>query len=330
VPYHAFEGIDVLTGDEEQLKTVLRSGQVKHLLAHLLDDRMWRIVREFLDDIRLTIWVHGAEIDTWQKRLFDFEHAGELEMERQKKLSAKRMKMWHEIVDAPHPNVHLVFISQSFQNEALANLGLANFPPGQVSVIHNFVNGELFVYHEKEARHRLNILSIRSFGSKKYANDLTVKAILELSKRLFFHELSFRIVGDGELFEETVEPLRNFGNVHIDRGFLTQRAIVELQKDYGIFLCPTRHDAQGVSRDEAMAAGLVPITNRVAAIPEFVDEKCGLLVPPEDYMGLADAVESLYRDPELFLRLSKAAAERVRRQSGFDRTIAKEISLITG
>lgn len=35
------------------------------------------------------------------------------------------------------------------------------------------------------------------------------------------------------------------------------------------FWFPTRMDTQGVSRDEAMCSGLVPITNKVAAVPEF-------------------------------------------------------------
>jgi glycosyltransferase involved in cell wall biosynthesis len=35
---------------------------------------------------------------------------------------------------------------------------------------------------------------------------------------------------------------------------------------------PSRTDTQGVSRDEAMSSGLVPVTNAVAAIPEFVDD----------------------------------------------------------
>ena len=68
--------------------------------------------------------------------------------------------------------------------------------------------------------------------------------------------------------------------------------------------------------------------NAVSAVPEFVDETCGILVPVEDATALADAIERLYRDPALFLRLSQAAAQRVRAQSGFDQTIARELALI--
>ena len=151
---------------------------------------------------------------------------------------------------------------------------------------------------------------------------------MELSKSDIFNELEFRIIGKGELFHSTVKPLRRFSNVILEERFLRQEDIAVLHKEYGIFLVPTRMDAQGVSRDEAMSSGLVPITNRVAAIPEFVDEKTGILADPEDYIGLAEGIKKLYYDKELFKNLSRQAAERVRRQSGLAQTIIKELDLI--
>lgn len=107
------------------------------------------------------------------------------------------------------------------------------------------------------------------------------------------------------------------------------KEISSLHKKYGVFLAPTRMDSQGVSRDEAMSSGLVPITNNVAAIPEFVDETCGMLVEAEDYIGMANSIKKLYQEPELFQKLSRNAAARVRKQSGIENTIIKEIELIS-
>src|SRR5690606_7139241 len=111
--------------------------------------------------------------------------------------------------------------------------------------------------------------------------------ILELSSKPFFSDLEFRIIGDGPLFDETVAPLMNFKNVKLEKRFLTQDEIAALHKEYGLFLTPTRMDTQGVSRDEAMSSGLVPLTNAVAAVPEFVDETCAILAPEEDHLALA-------------------------------------------
>ncbi|TQR28848.1 methyltransferase type 12, partial [Campylobacter sp. MIT 99-7217] len=165
------------------------------------------------------------------------------------------------------------------------------------------------------------------FSSKKYANDLSIKAILELSKKDFFKDLSFKIIGDGELFDELVKPLKEFKNISIEKRFLRQNEISKLHKEYGIFLNPTRLDSQGVSRDEAMSSGLVPITNKLAAIPEFVDENCGMLVAAEDYKAMADAIEELYYNENKFLELSKNAAKRVRKQSSEELVIQKELEL---
>jgi glycosyltransferase involved in cell wall biosynthesis len=77
-----------------------------------------------------------------------------------------------------------------------------------------------------------------------------------------------------------------------------------------------------------MASGLVPVTNAVAAIPEFVDEQCGMLASNEDWQALADAILELYKNPELFKQLSSNAASRVRAQSSTEHIVKKELELI--
>ena len=163
---------------------------------------------------------------------------------------------------------------------------------------------------------------------RTYANDLSVKVILALTGKPYFKDLEFRMIGDGTLFDEVLEPLRGFSNVHIERRFLTQTEIAAFHREYGIFLCPTRMDTQGVSRDEAMASGLVPITNAVAAIPEFVDDSCGILAPGEDAEAMARGIALLYEQPQKFSVMSAAAAKRVRRQSDAQIVIADELAVV--
>jgi glycosyltransferase involved in cell wall biosynthesis len=220
-----------------------------------------------------------------------------------------------------------VFVSKYFATEVEEDLGV-ELPADRYQIIHNPIDTQLFEYHPKPAEQRKRILSIRPFASRKYANDLTVKAILALKDEDWFHDLEFRIIGEGELFDELLSPLRDLPNVIIEQRFVRQTEIADLHRTHGIFLCPTRMDAQGVSRDEAMASGLVPITNNVAAIPEFVDGSCGVVVPPEDHRALAGGIARLVADPDLFARLSRAAADRVRRQSAADRITAAELAVL--
>lgn len=166
------------------------------------------------------------------------------------------------------------------------------------------------------------------FASRKYANDLSVRAIVALATKPYFKDLEFRIIGDGKLFDEVLEPLRQFSNVYIEQRFLSHMEIAALHREYGIFLSPTRMDAQGVSRDEAMSSGLIPITNAVTAIPEFVDDSCGILVAGEDADAMAAGIVTLYENSEKFQAMSKAAAERVRRQTAKHKLINSELQLL--
>ena len=173
-------------------------------------------------------------------------------------------------------------------------------------------------------------MTLKSFSSRVYANDLTTKGIMELSKRPCFKDMEFDIYGQGELFDEINKPLRKFANVHLYKTFLRQEEIQRLHEAHGVYIGTMRSDTQGVSRGEAMSSGLVPIASSVAAIPEFMDDNCGILIPPESYVELADALERLYDDPALFERLSENAAKRVRAQCAREYTIDRELALMQG
>lgn len=325
VRYHEFQNIDVVTGSGGALRKVLESGQYLHVLVHFLTPEMWEVLREFADEIPITIWLHGVEIQPWYRRKFNY--SSEEKILRAKEESARRMAFWEQLLKPIHPNLHLIFVSNIFAVEVMKDLGVT-LPESHYTVLNNPINTDLFVYSEKPKSLRMRVLSIRPFSSRVYANDLTIACILELSDWPVFDEMEFLIVGDGPLFDEVVSPIRDFPNVTLKKGFLTQSEIAQLHGDYGIFLCPSRGDTQGVSRDEAMASGLVPVTTSVGAIPEFVDEYSGEVVAPEDAGELARAIVKLVDEPELFLKKSKAAAQRVRQERGASLVIPREIQLI--
>lgn len=326
--FDEFEGVNVAAGQAEHLRMLLEGGAYETVLVHAMDPLMWEHVKPLLETRRVVVWVHGAEIQPWFRRLSN-AGADQAARDMTRRASNRRLAMWEDVFRHPHPNLRIVFVSRYLEQEALGDLGV-RFPEGQVHVIPNYVDGDLFRYEPKDAALRKRILSVRPFASPVYANDLTVDAIMILSREPFFDELEFTIVGDGPLFEQTIEPLRQFPNVRLEKRFLSQFEIAALHRQHGVFLVPSRMDSQGVSRDEAMASGLVPVTSRVAAIPEFVDEGSAILAGPEDAAGLAAGIARLWADPDLFRRMSAAAAARVRSISGKDSTIGKELALIHG
>jgi glycosyltransferase involved in cell wall biosynthesis len=322
VSYHEFEDVNAITGSQEVLHQMLSSGRYKTVLVHFLNAAMWEVLRHHIKHVKVVVWIHGAEIQPWHRR--DFNHQTEDERTVAKRKSDERMAFWRELLQPIPANLKLVFVSRFSAEEAMEDLEF-RFPENHYTIIHNPIDTDLFRYERKSADQRKKVLSIRPYASRIYANDLSVKAIQLLSEKPWFKDMEFRMIGDGPLFEETLAPLREFQNVYIEQRFLKQSEIAEFHRQYGIFLCPSRMDSQGVSRDEAMSSGLVPITNAVAAIREFVDEKCGILANAEDAEGLASGIVMLHDNPEMFQAFSRAASERVGIQTSSRTIIEKEL-----
>ena len=62
---------------------------------------------------------------------------------------------------------------------------------------------------------------------------------------------------------------------------------------------------------EAMASGLVVVTNHVTAIPEYTDHESSVLVRPDDPAAYAEALWDLYQHPDRLPEMSQRAADRV-------------------
>lgn len=327
VQFSEFEGINVVSGNSDYLRFVLTNNKYSTILVHFLDSEMWEVLKELPETTRIIVWCHGAEVLKYTRRLFNFEG-----MEIPANVIAQseaRGKFWSSLLGNLPKNIHFVFVSQWMKDIVDEDYSV-KIPMEYYSIINNPINTEIFQYVKKDAEQRYHILSIRPYATRKYANDLSVKCILELSKRPDFKKFEITMIGDGKLFDDVLAPLRGYENVHILRTFLRQEEIYEYHKKNGIFLVPTRQDSQGVSKDEAMSSGLIPVTNDVTAIGEFVDASCGVLSPGEDYLDMAHQIGRIVDNPSLFLSMSKAAADRVRRQTASDVIVEKELSLIKG
>lgn len=322
--FDEFNDVDVISGDAAVLDKILSQGRYETVLVHFMDRGMWDVLKNYVDSLKVIVWVHGADIQPLHRRNFDF--VSDVELERLQLRGEERLGFWRGVLDPMPNNLKVVFVSKSFAEDVFEDLGF-RIPENKYEIIHNPIDTDLFSYKEKTIEHRKKILSIRPYSSRLYANDLTVAVIEKLSKELFFNELEFRIIGDGKLFDEVTAPLREFDNVRIEQRFLNQIEIAELHKEYGIFMCPSRTDTQGVSRDEAMSSGLVPVTNSSGAIPEFLDNTQGILVAPEDVDAMVQGIKYLYENSDSYLLMSAAASERVRGQSGKEVIMPMEMAL---
>lgn len=100
--------------------------------------------------------------------------------------------------------------------------------------------------------------------------------------------------------------------------------------DASVFAVPSVwQDAFPSSVLEPMAYGKAVVATAVGGIPEMiVDGRTGLLVPPGDEVALADALESVLRDPALAARLGAAARERVASEFSFAAQLDRTVELL--
>ena len=92
-------------------------------------------------------------------------------------------------------------------------------------------------------------------------------------------------------------------------GAADRRRLASLFAGAEAVVMPSRQEPFGIVLLEAMAAGKPAIASRVGGVPEFA-EGAAVLVPPEDPVELAEALNRVVRDPDLRASLAAAARER--------------------
>ncbi|NJL38092.1 MAG: glycosyltransferase family 4 protein [Leptolyngbyaceae cyanobacterium SM1_4_3] len=87
--------------------------------------------------------------------------------------------------------------------------------------------------------------------------------------------------------------------------------LVQLYNAANILVAPSLHEGFGMTLLEAMACGTPAITANVSAMPEVVGD-AGVLVDPQDWEAIANAVCRLHNDPGFYQELVNKGLERVK------------------
>ena len=324
---YELEGIPVLQGNYGTLKQLLDSRQYHVIVTHFVDENLMSIYDGYVYPPDQLIFIcHGAEsIYRYVENLVRPYFTRPLIRTNSAEVFDRRdafIKKYSQM-----DNAEWVFVSKWLKEfaEEQHRLKFKNS-----SVINNVINEQRFPYHAKNAEDRKKIIIIRKFDNcMVHSLDLSVRAILELSRKEFFKELSFEIYGDGDFYEVLTEPLRQFENVHFHRTFIPNDKLSEIYKEQGIALLPSRHDAHPVSMGECASSGLVVIGSRVTSNGYFMqEERFHTLADPEDPLELAQIIERLYYNPEEYLKISRELSEFTRENFCVEKTVEKEIELI--
>jgi glycosyltransferase involved in cell wall biosynthesis len=119
----------------------------------------------------------------------------------------------------------------------------------------------------------------------------------------------------GPLDEYTAEEVdrRGAGRVRY-RGFLSHGEVDSKLWDYDCLVLPTFHPGEGYPGvvAEAFAHGLPVIVTQWLAIPEIVDESCGILIASGSSQELVAAMTAMHGDSDRWRRLRQGAAARAK------------------
>ncbi|WP_206107611.1 glycosyltransferase family 4 protein [Paludisphaera rhizosphaerae] len=135
------------------------------------------------------------------------------------------------------------------------------------------------------------------------------------------------VAGDGRLRSRLERQAAEMGLADVVKfvGWLTQEDCAELLRRSDVLILPSLHECGGAVVLEAMATALPVVVADWGGPADYVDETCGVLVPPtsrEEFIaGLTSALDRLARSPELRRQLGRAGRDRILREYDWDEKI---------
>jgi starch synthase len=109
---------------------------------------------------------------------------------------------------------------------------------------------------------------------------------------------------------------------------LPKREVIQLLTHATVFAIPSVYEPLGIVNLEAMACGTAVVGSRTGGIPEVVaDGETGLLVPPGEPEPLAEALNTLIRDPDRAAAMGRAGRKRAVDEFGWASIAAQTAAL---
>jgi starch synthase len=109
---------------------------------------------------------------------------------------------------------------------------------------------------------------------------------------------------------------------------LPKREVIQLLTHATVFAIPSIYEPLGIVNLEAMACGTAVVGSRTGGIPEVVaDGETGLLVPPGEPGPLAEALNTLIRDPSRAAAMGQAGRKRAVAEFGWSAIAAQTVAL---
>jgi glycosyltransferase involved in cell wall biosynthesis len=156
-----------------------------------------------------------------------------------------------------------------------------------------------------------------------------IHTLLEAVASLPAESATLHLVGDDRADPRYAERVRarlarsDLGDRVVVHGPLPLADVAAFYSAADVFVLPSLKEPYGTVYGEAMAAGLPVVGWRAGNLPYLADnEREGLILPPGDVPGLAQALARLAGDEVLRRRLAEAARQRARRRPTWEESAA--------
>jgi colanic acid/amylovoran biosynthesis glycosyltransferase len=203
--------------------------------------------------------------------------------------------------------------------QKLVDLGCA---PEKITVLPSTIDSNKFQFHplalDSDATKPIQITTVSRLIEKK-GLEYAIQAIAQLVTT--HPNIHYSLVGFGPLKEDLEKLIKTLGienNVTLE-GRFNETQIIELLKKTHIFVLPSvtaeNNDQEGIPNalKEAMACGKPVISTYHAGIPELVEDGVsGFLVPEKDAPALAQKIEYLLQNPNLWHDMGVAGRKKIK------------------
>jgi len=201
-------------------------------------------------------------------------------------------------------NADLVLaVSNNTRKEVLQHL-----TPKKIEVVYNGIDVNKFTPKGKKEKLVLTVGVVDMSNLKRKGLETFVKAAKYLP------ETKFVLVGEQK--DESVNYLKSIAPENVEFiGYVPFRKLLEYYRKSRVYAQLSRYESFGVCLAEAMSCECIPVTTKMAAIPEVVGD-CGFYVPYGDPKKTAEGIEKALRTRK---KLGKKARKRIKRMFSIEK-----------
>jgi glycosyltransferase involved in cell wall biosynthesis len=165
---------------------------------------------------------------------------------------------------------------------------------GDFSFIPNVVDHQVFVPGDSSSFERKRFVHVSTLNDREKNISGILRAVAIASKQ--HEDFTLELIGDSKErndFEKLAQSLGIFNKVVFFKGYKNQAEVAEHLKGAAGLILFSNYEGLPCVLIEAQSAGVPVITTKVGGIPEYFDDKTGILIESKDEEALAKAVSDI-------------------------------------